>query len=97
MERIIIPPKAQGESMLVRFPFTLPLGASITAKAVAATVYSGTDAAPNIISGSSIDGDEVKVVLFSGVLGVIYDILCTATISDGQVMQKAAYLAVVPT
>lgn len=98
MSRIILTPKLLGETRAYGFTFTLPVGVTISSASVAATVYSGTDASPSsIISGSaSASGAIVTQNVTAGTAGVIYDLVCTAILSDGQTLQLGAYLAVLP-
>lgn len=92
-------PKLVGETAIVQFDFTSRLGsATISTQSVAATVYSGTDASPSsIISGSaSASGAVVSQKITAGVAGVIYELACTITTSDGQTLMLVGYLPVVP-
>lgn len=91
--------KKTGETGPVTFDFSGELGASetISTQNVVASVYSGTDANPSAI----IDGPAstvLKVVtqsITAGVVGVIYQLLCTVTTSLGRTFQKSSYLAIV--
>lgn len=98
MSRVIFPSKraAAYEKYTVDFASRLPIGATISSASVAATVYSGTDAAAsNIVSGSaSISGTRVTQLIIGGVSGVIYELTFTANTSDGQVLKVEGYLAV---
>lgn len=89
-----------GETKTYSFDFAglLASGETISSATVVATVYSGTDAAPSsIISGSdSTSGSIVSQNITAGTLGVIYELLCTATTSAGQLLQIVGLLAVVP-
>ena len=94
------PPKPISSTLNVTFDFTSDLasGGTISTKVVTATVYSGADAAPSgIISGAATSsGNVVTQLLTGGTLGVVYQLLCTITTSNGQTLVKAGYLAVVP-
>lgn len=98
--RISIPPKYVGETAVVKFDFTslLAVGETISTESVAASVYSGTDSAPSlIVSGSaSASGNVVSQKVTAGVLGVVYELLCTITTSLSQTLELSGYLAVVP-
>lgn len=96
--RCTFEPKLATETVLVDFPFTLPVGVTISSATVAALVYSGTDASPSsLISGSdTTSGSVVSQLITGGTAGNIYQLLCTATCSDSQVLQLAGYLSVVP-
>ena len=100
MSRIVQPPKLLGETRAYVFDFRADMGAGVTisSTSTAASVYSGTDASPSsILSGSgAISGSSVTQKLTGGVLGVIYDVLVSATLSDGQVVQRASYIAIAP-
>lgn len=95
-----LPPKLSGDIANVTFDFTSRLGASetISTQSVAASVYSGTDATPSgLISGAATaSGAVVTQKLTGGVVGVIYELLCTITTSAGQTLVMSALLAVVP-
>lgn len=97
--RAVLESKFVNETKLYSFYFSLPVGVTISSAVCNASVYSGTDASPSsIINGSSsISGAAVSQSITAGTAGVIYDILCTATLSDAQALQQSAYLAVVPT
>jgi hypothetical protein len=99
MSREIFPPKPAGSTENRMFDFTsdLAVGETISTQAVAASVYSGTDASPSsIVSGAaSASGAVVTQKITGGVLGVIYQLLCTITTSLGQTLQKSAFLTIV--
>lgn len=99
--RVILNNKLQGETALVFFDFTskLSAGETVSTQVVTATVDRGTDAAPSsIISGAAapVSGGLVQQKITAGVVGVIYDLLCTITTSAGQTLQLAGYLAITP-
>lgn len=99
MTLIVLPSKAVGETLPVTFNFLdlLAFGESITGATVAATVFSGTDASPSdVLSGLPVTStvDAVQVVT-GGVAGVIYELTCTVTTSDSNVLTKSARLAVI--
>jgi len=100
MSRIILEGKLASETIRVTFDFLsrLAIGETLSSASVAATVYSGTDAAPSaIISGSdSISGSQVTQLITGGTLGVTYLLVCTANTSLSQVLELSAYLVVVP-
>lgn len=99
-----VQPKKLGEDGIVKFDFTsaLAAGETISSATVTASVYSGTDAAPgNLIAGAdTISGAIVSQLIAgsagAGVLGVIYELLCTADTSLGKRLQIASYMAIVP-
>ena len=83
-------------SALFSFALDLSAGETISTASVAATVYSGTDAAPSaIISGAaSISGGEVTQIIIDGTEGVVYLLTCTVTTSAADTLVREAYLAV---
>lgn len=100
MSRVIFEGKLLGETSTVQFSFLSRLGASetISSASIAASVYSGTDAAPSaIINGSaSIGGSTVSQSITGGTLGVTYELLCTANTSLSQVLQLSGFLVIMP-
>lgn len=100
MTRVIFDPKTDGETVTLTFPFLSRMAAAetISTQSVVASVYSGTDGSPsNIVSGSaSASGSNVTQKIAGGVVGVIYQLLCTITTSAGQTLELAGFLAVVP-
>ena len=101
MPRAVIPSKYVGVTINATFDFTsqLAIGETISTQSCTCSVYSGTDASPSsVISGSaSASGTVVTQKLTGGVLGVIYNVLCTITTSVGQTLQQDGLLAIIPT
>lgn len=99
MSRITLPPKLAGETAKVAFDFASLLASAetISTQVVTSTVYSGTDASPSaLISGAaSATGSIVTQSVTGGVVGVLYELLCTITTSATQTRQISAFLAVV--
>ena len=99
MSRITLQPKLAGETRNYAFDFAsgLASGETISTKVVTATVYSGTDASPSsIVSGAaSSSGSVVTQAITGGVVGVIYELLCTITTSTGQTLLISAALAII--
>jgi hypothetical protein len=100
--RVILPPKRQGESRLYsQFDF-LSLFASSTDQinaisGVTATVYSGVDGDPaGIVEGSSFSGSVVSVLVQGGVLGVIYELSVQVQLQSNQQPILCGYLAIIP-
>lgn len=93
-------PKKVGETVIRPFDFISRLGASekILTAVTTASVYSGTDGNPAaIINGSAaIAGTIVNQSLTGGVLGVIYELLCTVVTSLGQRLEMSAFWVVEP-
>lgn len=100
MTRIVFDPKTDGETVTLTFNFLsrMAAGETISTQIVAASVYSGVDGSPSsIVSGSaSASGQSVTQKITGGVVGVIYQLLCTITTSAGQTLELAGFLAVVP-
>ena len=100
MPRITLDGKPTGVTKNVQIDFTsqLAIGETISTQVVAATVYSGTDASPSaVISGAATaSGAVVTQKITAGVVGVIYELLCTITTSASQTLELSAYLAAVP-
>jgi hypothetical protein len=100
MSRVTLEGKLFSETVTETFDFLsrLAVGETISAAAVAATVYSGTDASPSaILSGSpSISGSKVTQKITAGTLGVVYKLMCTVTTSTSQLLVLAAFLVIVP-
>lgn len=71
---------------------------TISTANVTASVYSGLDPNPAaVVSGSAtISNTQVLQLTTGGVLGVIYELLCTITTSLGQTIAQSAFLAIVP-
>lgn len=94
------PPKLVGQTKIYTWDFLsdLAVGETISTETVVMTVYSGTDAAPAaMLSGAaSASGSVVSQKLTAGVLGVIYEALCTITTSLGQTLSQCSFIAVVP-
>jgi hypothetical protein len=103
VNRVTIPAKRVGETVFcppTGFPFVSQLapGETISTQVVTASVYTGVDANPGaIISGAAaVVGTNVMQLITGGVLGVIYELLCTITTSLGQTIKMAGYLAIIP-
>lgn len=98
--QVTLTPKLVGDTVLVPFDFAsrLGVGVTISTQAVACAVYSGVDASPSsMISGSATaSGTIVTQKVTAGTVGVMYQLACTITTSDGQTLVMTAFLAVVP-
>lgn len=96
--RVIFSSRSPAEKLVEHFDFTSDLasGETISSATVAAIVTSGSDVDPDaILSGAaSIAGAVVSQKITAGSPGVIYGATCTATTSAGQILQLAAYVAV---
>jgi hypothetical protein len=101
MNRLIFLPKRQGETPNYEFDFlsSLAIGETISTQVVTAEVFTGVDPSPpSIIGGSaSASGSIVSQKITAGVVGVVYNLVCTITTSTGQTLQLAAFLYVEPT
>lgn len=95
-----IAPKLVGSTVTVPFNFAsdLAVGETLVVASCTCSVYSGTDASPSaLLAGSaSISGTVVSQNITAGVVGTLYELLCTATTSAGQTLLKSGYLAAVP-
>ena len=93
-------PKYAGATCSVVFDFTSDLASSetIDSAVVTCTEYSGTDASPSsMVSGAdSTSGYLVSQLITGGVVGNVYELLCTITTSLGQTLTKPGFLAVIP-
>ena len=104
MNRIIIPPKRQGETCLcpvLGFDFQPMIDAqgTISSSSVAASVYSGVDANPSaIVKDATVSTGRTAVtqLVTAGVVGTIYELICTAVTVGGQTLQLAGYLVIIP-
>lgn len=98
--RVILNPKKQGETLPELFNFISSLGSNETIASAVCTcsVYSGADPTPSaVIDGvASIVGTIVTQGITGGIVGVIYELLMTATTSLGNVIEMSAYLAIIP-
>ena len=99
MSRITLQPKLAGETRKYPFNFASGLASdeTISTQVVTATVYSGTDASPSlIVSGAATaSGSIVTQAIIGGVVGVIYELLCTITTSTSQTLELSAALAII--
>lgn len=100
--RVLLPPKRAGESVLYsQFDF-LSLFASASdaisaISGVVATVYSGLDGDPAaIVEGSSFSGSVVSVLVQGGVVGVIYELSVQVQLTSSQQPILCGYLAIIP-
>lgn len=88
--RQIGPGKYSGEVKDYSFYFLSLLGPTetISSATCSATVFSGNDPTPgNIISGgTAISGPIASQAITGGVVGTIYDVVCTAVTSLGQTL-----------
>lgn len=96
--KVILDPKGVSETLFIYFNFADELSSTelILTHEVAATVYSGEDAAPeDIIDGSAThSGSEVSQSITGGLAGVTYLLACSIGTDQGQVLTKTAYLVV---
>lgn len=94
MSKLILGGKRASETVIETFDFAslLAVGETLSAAAVTATVYSGTDSSPSsLISGSaSISGTKVTQKITAGTAGVVYQLSCAVTTSTGQTLKLDA-------
>ena len=90
-------PKTPGEQIKLVFNFASDSSSSVSSASVSCAVFSGTDASPSsMVSGAAaVSGSTVTQLIVGGVAGVVYYLACTATMSDGQILQRYGFLAVV--
>lgn len=103
MNRILVDPFGVDEQRKVDYDFAawIPVGVTISSSTAVSSVYSGTDSTPDIVNGSTSNSGTIVTVTLGGStkkgsVGVIYDVLVTATLSDSQVIPMASYVAFVP-
>ena len=96
-------PKRVSETCFGSQPFdfapSMAAGETILTQTVVSTVYQGTDPTPgSVISGAATvqTVTQVQQLFTAGVLGTIYELLCSVTTSLGQTLAQAAYLAIIP-
>ena len=98
MSHIDLMPKDSTEIKKYIFDFIsrLAIGETISTQVVTASVYSGTDTTPSaIVSGvATASGTRVTQTIVGGVLGNIYQLICTITTSTGQTLTLSAFLAI---
>lgn len=104
--RVQIPPKRLGETPILgangnspfNFISSLAPAETLSTAVTTCSVYSGLDPSPSsvIAAAATIVGQQVQQKLTGGVLGVIYELLCTVTTSLGQTLELSGYLAVIP-
>lgn len=96
----VLPSKLVGERITVRFEFMdeLEWGESIESATFRVKVVSGLDPRPQdmLFGGASIDGSFISQQIYEGVPGVIYSLTGRVIGSSGQVYEKYARLAVLP-
>ncbi len=100
MSRVDFSSKLAGEAINEVFDFLsrLAVGETILSATCVASVYSGTDAAPQDLLGGSplVVGSKVSQRIVGGVLGVTYELVCGATTSASQLLELSAFLCIVP-
>lgn len=90
--------KYAGETRSYSFYFLSLLGPTetISSATCTATVFSGNDPTPgNIISGgATISGPVVTQAITGGVVGTIYDVVCTVVTSLGQTLSISTMIPI---
>lgn len=102
--RISVTPFTITEKRVVAFDFASEMiaGQTIASSTAVSATFSGTDASPDIVNGATSNlGTTVSVTVGGdtkvGTLGVIYDLLVTATMATPtEIKTMAAYIAFVP-
>lgn len=101
-QRLTFDPLHIGEIKQLEFPFSgaLLLGETISSATITVSVYSGTDSNPSALKSGSLTISGTSVLQnftgSGGELGVVYNLLCTATTSAGRQLQARGFLALVP-
>src|SRR5690554_5105604 len=96
--RVLVPSKRTEEVTWIDFPFgdQLLFGETISGMATQCSVFTGDDSNPSAILGpSELNGTVVRQQVLGGLPGVIYQLTCLVTGSEGHVYSKGARLAVV--
>ena len=102
MGRVVTEAKLEGATAQLEPPFDFSLalvaGETLVHSSVVSTVYSGVDPNPAyILKGHSvISGNRVTQMMRSGVVGCVYELLCTVTTSLAQTLQQSTYFYVEP-
>ena len=100
--RVVTEPKYVAAIELLSPPFNfanhISSGETIIAAQITASVYSGVDPSPSsILSGSAIiDGTKVNQMMRVGVVGCVYELLCSVLTSHNQTLQQTTYFYVEP-
>jgi hypothetical protein len=100
--RIVTNPKYLGATELLNPPFDFAKALSenelLLTSSVTVSVYSGVDPAPSAIKSGSpaIMGSQVHQMMRGGVLGCVYELLCTVITSANQTLQQTTYFYVEP-
>lgn len=100
--RLILKPKRAGETCFTSSPFdfisSMSIGETIAQASCVASVYQGNDGAPLgvVVSATPQNVTQVAVLTTGGVLGCIYQLLCSVVTSLGQTLEQTALLVIVP-
>lgn len=100
--RQVLPPKLVGATQLLdpvfEFGESMAPTESITSASMVCSVYTGVDASPSsLLKGAVlISGTQIGQMMTGGIVGVVYQLLCTAKTSGGQTLQQTAYYYVEP-
>lgn len=99
MITVVNPSKTPGSIITIQFNFISELinGASVSGATIDVEVLSGTDPAPgDILDGSYTTASGiVSQKITGGVLGVIYQVTCFATLSNGNLPAIQTKIAIV--
>lgn len=101
MSRVVFrEPKRVGETRTFPCDFSsyISAGVVITAQTCTISLYSGVDANPSaMLSGAASHvGTIVNQNLIGGIVGNLYSLLYTATLSDGQAPEFSGFVYVEP-
>lgn len=96
--RVIWEPKLQSETRTYWFDATELGTAGAPLISVTATTYMGPDTNPQaIINGPATKaGNFILQSIQGGILGNLYNVVCTISTTDGQTLSQRAWLAIIP-
>jgi hypothetical protein len=98
--RVILNPKKAGETIPEPFNFlsSLSPGEVIVSAFTACSVYTGVDpnASSMILGGTSVNSPVCTQEVTGGVVGVMYELLCTALTNFQNIIEQSAFLAIEP-
>ena len=95
--KVIFPAKRVGTVYQAVFDFTAQLQGTDTIVSAGCTsvLYTGTDTAASILSGSpAISNPQVTQNIANGVVGNVYQVSCRATTAAGAVLELVGFIAI---
>jgi hypothetical protein len=98
VSRVVLSSKTADETKKILFDFgsSLPVGVTLSSAVTTCSVYRGVDDSPSsVISGpASVSGSVASQPVTAGIFGLIYNLKCLGTLSDGQVVELSGLLAI---